>query len=148
MTNPLEAAGNSEPAAAGAELSLAAHTVLYIEDNLSNLGVVERVLNRRPGVRLLTAMQGGIGLELAKLHRPDLILLDVHLPDTTGDQVLARLQEDPTPRDLPVVVVSADATPRQIERLLAGGAREYLTKPLNLKRFMDVVDTLLAAGGP
>ncbi|MGI8550891.1 MAG: ATP-binding protein [Dehalococcoidia bacterium] len=133
-----------EPATADAQAHVAARAILYIEDNLSNLQVVERVLSRRPGVKLLTAMQGGLGFELARQHQPDLILLDLHLPDTTGDLVLHRLQADPRTRDLPVVMVSADATTGQIERLLAGGAREYLTKPLDLKRFAEVVDGILA----
>ncbi|MGI8552256.1 MAG: ATP-binding protein, partial [Dehalococcoidia bacterium] len=147
IESPMAASGIDEPAATETEpAAAAARTVLYIEDNLSNLRVVERVLSRRPGVRLLTAMQGGLGLELARQHRPDLILLDVHLPDTTGDVVLRQLQADPGTRELPVVVVSADATARQIERLLAAGARAYLTKPLDLKRFMEVIDALLAGG--
>ncbi|MGI8553197.1 MAG: PAS domain S-box protein, partial [Dehalococcoidia bacterium] len=133
-----------EPGPTKTNPSITARTVLYIEDNLSNLEVVEHTMSRRPGLTLLTALEGGLGLELARQHRPHLILLDMHLPDTTGDVVLERLKEDPITRDIPVVMVSADATTRQIERLLAGGAREYLTKPLNLKRFMTVVETVLA----
>ncbi|MGI8552255.1 MAG: GAF domain-containing protein [Dehalococcoidia bacterium] len=146
VQSPVEFTGTDAPQTPEAERSRAASTVLYIEDNLSNLRVVERVLSRRPGVQLLTAMQGGLGFELAQQQHPDLILLDLHLPDTTGDLVLQRLRADPTTHDVPVVMVSADATPRQIERLLAAGAREYLTKPLDLKRFMEVVDEVLAEG--
>jgi PAS domain S-box-containing protein len=119
-------------------------TVLYVEDNLSNLRLVERILARRPTARLITAMQGGLALELAREHRPDLILLDVHLPDIDGDEVLRRLREDPETRDIPVVAVSAEATPRKIERFLAAGARAYLTKPLDVKQFLEVVDEALA----
>ncbi|MGI8553196.1 MAG: ATP-binding protein [Dehalococcoidia bacterium] len=144
VESPLAAAGIDEPATTEPDpVVVSTKTVLYIEDNLSNLEVVERLLNRRPGVKLLTAMQGGLGIELAQKHHPDLILLDLHLPDTTGDIVLQQLQADETLRRVPVVMVSADATPKQIERLLAGGAREYLTKPLNLRRFMQVVDGIL-----
>jgi CheY-like chemotaxis protein len=115
-------------------------TVLYIEDNLSNLKLVDRVLAQRPRVRLISAMQGGLGLELAREHRPDLVLLDLHLPDLEGDEVLARLQGDAATADVPVVVLSADATPGRIRRLLDAGAADYLSKPLDVRRFLDVVD--------
>lgn len=119
-------------------------TVLLIEDNLSNVRLIERVLTQRPGIRLLAAMQGRLGLELAEQHRPDLILLDVHLPDLRGDQVLEQLRCTPHLRDVPVVVVSADATERQTRRLFDAGARDYLTKPLDVQRLLDVLDEALA----
>jgi CheY-like chemotaxis protein len=120
--------------------------MLYIEDNLDNLRLVQRILAHRPGVWLVTAGQGGLGLDLARQHRPDLLLLDVHLPDLSGSQVLRRLQAEPQTRAIPVVVVSADATARQVERLRAAGARDYLTKPLDVRRFLDIVDDLLKPG--
>jgi len=115
-------------------------TVLYIEDNLSNLKLVEQLLARRPEVNLLSALEGRRGLELAREHRPDLILLDLHLPDINGDEVLRRLQAESQTRNIPVVMLSADAMPRQIERLLEAGARDYLTKPLNVKQLLVVLD--------
>jgi CheY-like chemotaxis protein len=87
------------------------HTILYVEDNPSNLRLVERVLARRGGVRLLTAEEGEIVQELVRQHRPDLILLDLHLPGIDGEEVLRRLRADPRTADLPVVMVSADVTP-------------------------------------
>lgn len=126
-------------AAPGAE-----RTVLYVEDNLSNLRLVERIFERRPTTKLIAAMQGGLALELAREHRPDLILLDVHLPDVEGDEVLRRLREDAETRDIPVVMVSAEAAPRKVERFLNAGARAYLTKPLDVKRFLEVIDEILA----
>jgi PAS domain S-box-containing protein len=114
--------------------------ILYIEDNLSNLTLVEQMLAEQPGIQLLTAMQGGLGLDLARQHRPDLILLDLHLPDLPGHKVLARLQKDELTRDIPVVIISADATARQIERLMAAGARSYLTKPLDITDFFRVIE--------
>jgi PAS domain S-box-containing protein len=120
------------------------HTLLYIEDNFSNLTLIENVLQAHPGIRLLTATQGSLGLDLARQHRPDLILLDVHLPDLNGDEVLAELKADETLRDIPVVLLSADATERQIQRLLQAGAQAYLTKPLNVKQFIAVVRDGLA----
>lgn len=88
-------------------------------------------------------MQGGLGLQLARDHLPDLILLDLHLPDIRGDEVLARLLRDPATASIPVVVASADATQRQIERLVRMGARAYLTKPIDVRRLLELVDELL-----
>lgn len=131
------------PAEASAQMSGAAGTVLCIEDNLPNLRLVEGVLAHRPAVKLLSAMQGGLGLELAKEHRPGLILLDLQLPDIPGAEVLRRLQRDPRTRQIPVVVLSADATPGQTRRLQADGAREFLTKPLDVKQLLRVLDEVL-----
>ena len=135
------AAGTQTPAHAQA------FTVLYIEDNLSNLRLVERILVRRPEITLLHSPQGQLGLELAREHRPDLILLDLHLPDTHGEQVLEQLVRDPRTAAIPVLVISADATPGQIERLTAAGARAYLTKPLDVQTFLATVDGFLARSG-
>ncbi len=127
------------PATVSSRLTAEA-TLLYIEDNLANLRLVEQVLVRRPSVHLLSALQGSIGLELAAQHRLDLILLDVHLPDLGGDEVLQRLKADPATASIPVVVISADATPRQVRRFAALGADEYLTKPLDIAHLLDVLD--------
>jgi PAS domain S-box-containing protein len=118
-------------------------TVLYVEDNLSNVKLVETVLTDEGSIRLITAMQGSLGLDMARQHRPDLILLDMHLPDMTGDEVLRQLQQDPETSNVPVVMISADATPRQIERMLQAGARDYLTKPLSLRRLFQVLEEIL-----
>jgi CheY-like chemotaxis protein len=123
--------------------SAQARTVLYVEDNLSSLKLIEQIFTYRPAVRLLTAMQGGVCLDLAREHQPDLILLDLNLPDIAGSEVLNRLRADPQTRGIPVVVVSADVTPGQIERLLAAGARAYLGKPLDVQEFLRVVDEVL-----
>lgn len=131
--------------AGAAETREVESTVLLIEDNLSNVRLIERVLTQRPGIRLLAAMQGRLGLELAEQHRPDLILLDVHLPDLRGDQVLEQLRRAAPLRDVPVVVISADATERQTRRLLDAGARDYLSKPLDVRRLLDVLDEALAS---
>ena len=118
-------------------------TVLYVEDNRSNVRLIERVLARRPGVKLLPAMQGTLALDLAREHRPALILLDLHLPDIDGSEVLQRLQEDPRTQQIPVVVISADASEGRIRRLLTAGARDYLTKPIDIKEFLRVLDETL-----
>jgi PAS domain S-box-containing protein len=118
-------------------------TLLYIEDNLSNVRLLERILDHRPEVELITAMQGGLGLDLARQHRPDLVLLDLHLPDIQGEEVLQRLQAAPETASIPVVVISADATPGQIDRLLSAGAHAYLTKPLDVRQLLELLDQTL-----
>jgi two-component system sensor histidine kinase/response regulator len=115
-------------------------TILYIEDNLSNVTLVEQILAEQPEIELITAMQGRVGLDLARQHSPDLILLDLHLPDLAGWEVLAQLKADEGTGRIPVIVISADATARQIERLLDAGARDYLTKPLDVAKFVQIVE--------
>jgi CheY-like chemotaxis protein len=133
-----------EPVPDNPSMTRHAPTVLYIEDNLSNFLLIEHLLRTVGAVRLLTAMQGGLGLDLAREHQPDLILLDVHLPDILGDEVLRRLLDDPRTAAIPVVVLSADASPRTIERLRAAGANDYMTKPLDVPRFLRLLSSLLA----
>jgi PAS domain S-box-containing protein len=120
--------------------------ILQIDDNASNVRLVERIVSRRPGTELLSAAQGQLGLELARRHRPGLILLDLHLPDMAGDEVLRRLRADPATRDLPVVVLSADAEGGRHERLMKAGAFGYLDKPLDVGDFLAIVDRLAAPG--
>lgn len=117
--------------------------VLHIEDNLSNLKLIERVFAQRD-VEVVAAMQGRLGLELAREHRPSLVLLDLHLPDMGGEQVLQRLRDDPATAGIPVVIVSADATTGQIQRLLTAGATAYLTKPIDVPQLLATLDDALA----
>ncbi len=121
--------------------------LLYIEDTVANLRLVEEILESRPSVKLLPAGMGRLGLELAVEHRPDLILLDLHLPDIDGEQVLAGLRADERTRDIPVVVLSADATQRAREPVLQDGARAYLTKPIGVRELLGVVDEYLQSTG-
>jgi CheY-like chemotaxis protein len=93
-------------------------------------------------------MQGGLGLELARQHQPDLILLDLHLPDMSGEDVLKELVRDPATRELPVVILSADATPGQLARMRDLGAEDYLTKPLDVGKFIETVRRFLEDGRP
>ena len=118
--------------------------VLYIEDDPVNFTLVERILEFRPALTLMHARSGGSGVELATAHGPKLILLDLNLPDMHGSEVLRQLQNDPATAKIPVVVLSADATPSQIERLLTAGARNYLTKPFDIDPFLAVVDEMVA----
>ncbi|MGD9997415.1 MAG: ATP-binding protein [Ilumatobacteraceae bacterium] len=118
-------------------------TVLYIEDNPSNIELLARALELRPGVRMRSAMLGRLGVDLAREHRPDLIALDLHLPDISGEVVLTELQADPRTAEIPVIILSADATKRQVDRLLGMGAKAYLTKPLDIAHLLSVVDGLI-----
>ncbi len=118
-------------------------TVLYIEDNLANLELIQRILTQRPEVRLISTMQGRLGLDLARDHHPDLILLDLQLPDMTGEEIVRGLWEDRLTRDIPIAVISADATVDQVERMLALGVRAYLTKPLEVKKVLALLDETL-----
>ena len=122
----------------------AACDVLYIEDDPVNFTLVERILEFRPALKLMHARSGESGVELAVAHQPKLVLLDLNLPDMHGSEVLRQLQDEPATANVPVVVLSADATPSQIERLLTAGARNYLTKPFDIDPFLAVVDEMVA----
>jgi PAS domain S-box-containing protein len=125
-----------------------ARTILYIEDNPSNIRLAEAILHKRPEVTLLIATQGGLGLDLAREHRPAVVLLDLNLPDISGEEVLRRLRGDPRTAETAVVILSADATPRQIARLRRAGADDYLTKPFEIERFLAVIDGAAAPEAP
>ncbi len=120
-----------------------AATVLYVEDNVGNVRLLERLLVHRPNIRLLTTLEGSVGVELARQHRPDLILLDVHMPDLSGFEVLELLRADEQTASIPVVMLSADASHEQIQRFRDAGARDYLTKPLDLQHFLSQLDVYL-----
>jgi len=119
--------------------------VLLIEDNLANLNLLENLLTRRKDVRLLAAMHGSLGLDLAREHRPDLVLLDLHLPDQSGSEVLRRLQADPLTAQIPVVVVSADRSSDQESEMRRLGAVDYLTKPFDVRDVLRAVDGALGS---
>lgn len=118
--------------------------ILYIEDNPINFAVVKLLLSSERDLNVTQAICGETGIALAQTHRPRLILLDLNLPDIHGSEVITRLQKDSLTAKIPVVVLSADATPSQIERLLVLGAKNYLTKPIDMKPFLAVVDEVLA----
>lgn len=129
------------PAAPRAGEATAVHgTVLYIEDNAANRHLMQRILGRRPNLQYLSALDGETGIALARQRRPDVILLDVHLPGMTGEEVLDRLRQDPSTRDIATVVLTADVTPGLQRRLMAAGAREYLTKPLHVAHVLQIID--------
>jgi signal transduction histidine kinase/response regulator RpfG family c-di-GMP phosphodiesterase len=136
------------PAALTGRSASYAGTVLYIEDNLSNIHLIQQILASYPGVHLLEAMQGQLGLDLANTHTPDWILLDLHLPDMPGEEVLRHLRRDPRTEGIPVTVLSADATPSQVMHLKAAGAREYLTKPLDVRQMIALLEQTLRPHQP
>ena len=120
-----------------------AQTILHIEDNIASQRLVELIAEQRPGLRLLTATQGGLGLELARHHRPDVIFLDLHLPDMSGVAVLERLKSIPETRPIPVVVITADASKSQSRRLIADGAAHFVAKPVDVEALGALLDDLL-----
>jgi PAS domain S-box-containing protein len=133
--------------AAPAPVRTDARTVLYIEDNPSNIKLVETILRERPEVTLLVAQQGRLGIELAREHMPALVLLDLNLPDLSGEEVLRRLRGDPRTAGIAVVMVSADATSGQLARRRSPGAEGYLTKPFQIEQLLAVIDAPAAERG-
>ena len=129
--------GGTQPAA---EPAARRRVVLHIEDNLSSFTLIEQVLAQRAGVEVVAAMQGRLGLGLALEYHPVLVLLDLHLPDMDGEQVLQRLRDDPATASIPVVIVSADVTPGHVQRLLSAGAAAYLPKPIDVRELLRLLD--------
>lgn len=115
-------------------------TVLYIEDDAANMRLIERILAARPTCRFLPAASGSLGIEVARRQRPDIVFLDLRLPDIPGADVLARLRSDPVTAGIPVVVVGTDVAPEHVRQLLAAGAVEYLPKPVNLARIVRLAE--------
>ena len=118
-------------------------TLLYVEDNPANLMLVEDLIARRPDIRLLTARDGNRGIEIARASRPDVILMDINLPGISGLKALKILAESPTTAHIPVVALSANAIPRDIQKGLEAGFFRYLTKPIKVNEFMATLDVAL-----
>ena len=116
--------------------------VLHIEDNASNRKLVELVVSRRADLELVEALDGETGLELARSLRPDLILLDLRLPGISGEEVLARLRDDPATAGLRVVVISAEARPGETSRVIDAGAERYLVKPVDVEELLSVLESV------
>jgi PAS domain S-box-containing protein len=134
-----ESLGRRQTLADGAEQP----TLLYVEDNPANLALVEELMQRRGDLRLLTAINGNLGLELARAYLPDVILMDINLPGISGYEALNSLREDPATRHIPVLALSANAVPRDIEKGLEAGFFRYLTKPIRVREFMEALDVAL-----
>jgi PAS domain S-box-containing protein len=124
-------------------LDMPPRTLLYVEDNPANLSLVEQLIARRPDLRLLSAGNGGLGIELARERQPDVILMDINLPGISGIQALKVLREDPATAHIPVVAISANAMLGDIKKGLDAGFFRYLTKPINVTEFMATMDVAL-----
>lgn len=135
-----EEAGDALPTSAPRAANTTNRTVLYIEDNPPNIALMQAVLGRRPHWQLQIARTGSEGLEKLRRQRPDLLLIDLHLPDISGEAIVQAVRDEPALRDLPFAILSADALPATVERLRASGASEYLTKPLDLPKLFALLD--------
>ena len=118
-------------------------TLLYVEDNPANMKLVEQLIARRPDIRLLTAVNGTLGIEVARTASRTVILMDINLPGISGIEALKILREDPATAHIPVVALSANAMPRDIATGLEAGFFRYLTKPIKVKEFMDTLNVAL-----
>ncbi len=127
------------PVAAGTPL----RTLLYVEDNPANLELVEQLIARRPDLRLLSAANGNLGVEFARAYLPEVILMDINLPGISGIEAMKILRADPTTAHIPVIALSANAVPRDIQKGLEAGFFNYLTKPIKVNEFMDALDLAL-----
>jgi PAS domain S-box-containing protein len=121
----------------------ALRTVLYVEDNQANMQLVEQLIERRPGMRLLSAGDGASGIALARNHLPDVILMDINLPGISGIQALNILRSDPATEHIPVIAISANAMSHNIRKGLEVGFFRYLTKPIKVNEFMEALDLAL-----
>jgi CheY-like chemotaxis protein len=119
------------------------HTLLCVEDNPANMKLVEQIIARDPNIHLLTASDGAHGIESARAFLPDVVLMDINLPDMSGIEALAMLRADPATASIPVIAVSANAMPRDIKKGLDAGFFRYITKPINVDDFTDALDLAL-----
>jgi CheY-like chemotaxis protein len=119
-------------------------SVLYVEDNPANLTLVRNILATLIDVRMIEATDGASGIAQARHHRPDIIILDINLPDMSGYAVLQQLKRTPELAATPILALSASALPLEIERGLEAGFFRYLTKPLDVKKFLGAVDSALS----
>jgi signal transduction histidine kinase/CheY-like chemotaxis protein len=139
----LEPAVPAALALAPAQNGLPVRTLLYVEDNPANLKLVEQLIARRPDMRLLVATDGDLGVQLARSSHPEVILMDINLPGISGIEALKILREDPATAHIPVVALSANAMPRDIEKGMQAGFFRYLTKPIRVDEFMNTLDVAL-----
>ncbi len=123
------------------------HTLLYVEDNVANVALMAELAAQIPNLTLLAAREGTHGLELARIHKPDVILLDINLPGMDGYAILERLQKDPETRDIPTLALSANAMPSDVERGREAGFFSYLTKPLDIGKLLQALGAALVHAG-
>ncbi len=123
-------------------------TVLYVEDNPANLELVEQIVARRPDLRLLSAADGDLGIEFARAYLPEVILMDINLPGLSGIEAMKILRADPLTAHIPIIALSANALAHDIEKAIAAGFFNYLTKPIKVNAFMDALDLALKLAQP
>jgi PAS domain S-box-containing protein len=146
VSAPQLAADSAAPASATlapVQQGAALRTLLYVEDNPANLKLVEQLIARRPDMRLLVAGDGDLGIQLARANQPEVILMDINLPGISGIEALKILREDSATAHIPVVALSANAMPRDVEKGLQAGFFRYLTKPIKVDEFMNTLDVAL-----
>ncbi|MBK7660753.1 MAG: response regulator [Betaproteobacteria bacterium] len=119
-------------------------TLLYVEDNPANLELVEQLVARRPDLRMLSAADGSLGIEYARAYQPEVILMDINLPGISGIEAMKVLRAEPSTAHIPIIALSANAVPHDIQKALEAGFFDYLTKPIKVSRFMDALDAALA----
>jgi CheY-like chemotaxis protein len=119
------------------------HTLLYVEDNPSNLKLVKLIIGRYPSMRLLTAVNGFDGIEIARKSQPDVILMDINMPGLNGFEVLEILHSDPATAHIPVLALTANAMPRDIKKGMEAGFFKYITKPIMVNEFMEALNVAM-----
>ena len=120
-------------------------TLLYVEDNPANLELVEQLIKRRPDLRLLSAPDGTLGIEYARAYQPEVILMDINLPGISGIEAMKALRADPLTARIPIIALSANAVPHDIEKALEAGFFDYITKPIKVNQFMKTLDAALTS---
>lgn len=133
---------------APAAAPLHSRTVLYVEDNPANLQLVAQLILRRPDIRLLTAVDAIDGIQLARTHLPDVILMDLHLPGISGTEAFRILRANPATSLIPVIALSANAMPREIAKGLQNGFFRYLTKPVQLDELLQTIELAINFASP
>ncbi len=144
---PLEEGDASTTAQSHAPRGARLKTVLHVEDNPANLKLVEQIVARHTDLRLLTAVNGNSGIEIARASLPDVVLMDINLPDINGFEALDILRSDPATARITVIAVSANAMPLDVERGLNAGFFSYITKPIKVNEFMGALDVALEFAG-
>ena len=143
----VEEAEPTAPAKSQIQSGTRLRTLLYVEDNPANMKLVEQLVARRPDMSLLTAVDGNSGIEIARVSQPDLMLMDINLPDISGFEALEILRSDPATAHIPVVAISANAMPLDVKRGLRAGFFRYITKPIKVNEFMETLDVALEFAG-
>ncbi|KJS71616.1 MAG: histidine kinase [Comamonadaceae bacterium BICA1-1] len=143
LAPPDDDATRADPLRPEAPQGAPLHTLLYVEDNPANLELVELIIGRRADLRLLSAADASLGIEFARVYQPEVILMDINLPGISGIEAMKILRADPSTAHIPIIALSANAVPRDIQRGLEAGFFNYLTKPIKVKQLMDALDAAL-----